>query len=92
MSYKLKLSDKAQKELNEFVKSGKKVTIKKIYKFFEELREHPYRGTGKPEPLKHNFSGMWSRRIDAKNRMVYLVEDEIITVQIISLKGHYTDK
>lgn len=42
---------------------------------------------GKPEPLKNNFSGFWSRRIDGANRIVYKIEGEFI--QIIQCKGHY---
>ncbi|MDR2149098.1 MAG: Txe/YoeB family addiction module toxin, partial [Tannerella sp.] len=47
----------------------------------------PYTGIGKPEPLKHELSGKWSRRIDRKNRFIYSVENEIL--YIYSLKGHY---
>ena len=46
-------------------------------------------GIGKPEPLKENLSGMWSRRIDDTNRIVYYEKDEII--YIVSCKGHYDD-
>ena len=44
-------------------------------------------GVGKPEPLKGNLSGIWSRRIDAKNRLVYRVTDD--AVEIIQCRGHY---
>ena len=48
-------------------------------------------GTGKPEQLKH-LNNLWSRRLDKKNRMVYTISEEIITVFVISVKGHYGDK
>lgn len=51
------------------------------------ISETPFSGIGKPEPLKHNMSGFWSRRIDRENRIVYEVKQNAI--QIYSLKGHY---
>jgi len=47
----------------------------------------PFKGIGKPEPLKHELAGKWSRRIDRKNRFIYAVENN--TLYIYSLKGHY---
>ncbi len=59
----------------------------KIRKMCEEMRINPQKGTGKPEPLKHDFSGYWSRRIDRENRFVYLFDDDFVC--IIQAKGHY---
>lgn len=53
----------------------------------EELAQHPFTGIGKPEPLKHAFSGYWSRRINREHRLVYEVSDSIVS--ILSAKGHY---
>jgi toxin YoeB len=53
----------------------------------EELAQHPFTGTGKPEPLKHEFSGCWSSRINREHRLVYEVSDNIVS--ILSAKGHY---
>ena len=50
-------------------------------------KRNPFEGIGKPEPLKNNLSGMWSRRIDEENRIVYYEEDGIL--YIISCRGHY---
>ncbi|WP_323670358.1 Txe/YoeB family addiction module toxin [Psychroflexus montanilacus] len=47
---------------------------------------------GKPEQLKHNLSGYWSRRINKKDRLIYQVVEDIVTVYIISAIGHYDDK
>ncbi|HEY5462351.1 MAG TPA: Txe/YoeB family addiction module toxin [Hanamia sp.] len=55
-----------------------------------EVRETPYEGSGRPEPLKYELSGKWSRRITHEHRMVYSVTNNI--VEINSLKGHYDKK
>lgn len=56
--------------------------LAKLNRLIEECRRHPYEGTGKPEPLKNDYSGWWSRRIDRENRLVYRVEgDSLIIVQ-----------
>jgi len=62
-------------------------TLKRILKLIEECARTPFEGTGKPEPLRENMSGYWSRRIDAKNRMVYKVKDK--RLQVIQLRYHY---
>ena len=49
--------------------------LKKILALIDEIRKTPFSGTGKPEPLKHNLSGCWSRRIDDKERIVYRVDE-----------------
>jgi toxin YoeB len=59
----------------------------KIRKMCEEMQIDPKKGTGKPEPLKHEFTGYWSRRIDRENRLVYTFDDDFI--YIIQAKGHY---
>ena len=53
----------------------------------DELTEHPFTGTGKPEPLKHQLKGLWSRRIDKEHRLIYEVIEP--SVVIISALGHY---
>ena len=61
----------------------------KIEKILIELSEHPTYGTGQVEQLKGNLSGYWSRRIDKFNRIIYFIEEKIVTITIISAKGHY---
>lgn len=61
--------------------------IKKINQLLNDIKRHNFTGIGKPEPLKNELSGFWSRRIDGKNRIVYKIENDII--QIIQCKGHY---
>ncbi|NCB59116.1 MAG: Txe/YoeB family addiction module toxin [Gammaproteobacteria bacterium] len=64
-----------------------KKTLKRINKLIEEMKRTPFEGIGKPEPLKMNLSGFWSRRIDDTNRLVYAVDDHRFT--IISCRYHY---
>jgi len=68
-------------------KSGNKAIQKKIEQLILAIIEEPYSGIGKPEPLKYEFSGKWSRRINDEHRIIYeLIED---VLYIYSLKGHY---
>ena len=92
MIYELLLSGQAKKDLESHAKAGDRKKLEKIYLLLEELTRHPETGTGKPEKLKHEFAGLWSRRIDEKNRLVYKINDTIITVIIIAAKGHYSDR
>ena len=62
-------------------------TLKRINRLIEDTKRHPFEGIGKPEPLRENLSGFWSRRIDDTNRLVYAIGDEFIT--IISCRYHY---
>ena len=66
--------------------------FKKLYKLIPELELHPRSGTGHPEPLKGGKDITWSRRITAHDRIIYDIIDDIITVIIIELEGHYNDK
>lgn len=64
-----------------------KKTLKRINKLLNDAKRSPFEGSGKPEPLKENLSGFWSRRIDDTNRLVYAVDDSALT--IISCRYHY---
>ncbi|ELB2105361.1 Txe/YoeB family addiction module toxin [Vibrio parahaemolyticus] len=64
-----------------------KKTLKRINKLINDVKRSPFEGIGKPEPLKENLSGFWSRRIDDTNRLVYAVDDQATT--IISCRYHY---
>jgi toxin YoeB len=90
--YSVSLSDKARKDLSFLHKTGGKALTKRIDRMFEELGENPYVGIGKPEQLKNNLSGLWSRRIDKKHRLVYQIIEQSVTVFVIAAKGHYDDK
>lgn len=78
---------KAKEHLSFWVKTGNKSILKKILHITKSIIENPYEGIGKPEPLKHELTGYWSRRINQEHRFVYEVDDD--KVIILSLKGHY---
>ena len=66
-----------------------KKILKRINQLIKDMRRNPFNGIGKPEPLKGNLTGLWSRRIDERHRIVYLIENEALL--IFSCKGHYND-
>lgn len=86
--YKIVLDKQAIEDLLYYSQSNPKNLVK-IVKLIESISKTPFEGIGKPEPLKHNFSGYWSRRISDVNRIIYKVDNE--TIKIASLKGHYDD-
>jgi len=67
-----------------------KKTLKKVNKLIEDVERNGYIGLGKPERLKGELSGFWSRRIDEKNRLIYKIEEGII--EIAQCRTHYGDK
>ncbi|HCQ11718.1 Txe/YoeB family addiction module toxin [Flavobacterium sp.] len=87
--YQVIIKATAEKDLSKHKKSGDKASIKKILKILNELKEHPYTGTGNPEELKYELSGFWSRRINKKDRLIYEVQEEVVTVFVVSAFGHY---
>lgn len=64
-----------------------KRVLKRVNLLIKDISRSPFDGIGKPEPLKNNLSGWWSRRIDETNRIVYYEQDGIIYV--VSCRGHY---
>jgi toxin YoeB len=79
---------KAKADLAYWKKINNIIVLKKIRKLIESILETPFIGIGKPEQLKHELTGCWSRRIDKEHKVVYeLVEEEKIL--IYSLRGHY---
>ena len=64
----------------------------KAERLIDELREHPKTGTGRPEQLKGNRSGQWSRRISDKHRLVYEIFEREVYVEVITAYGHYGDR
>ncbi len=93
MRYKILFEPKADLDFIMHSKAGNKILIQKIERLLEELKVHPYDGIGKPHRLKHyGDREVWSRRIDSRHRMLYTVEDDVVTVFVISLWGHYGDR
>ena len=66
-----------------------KKILKRINALIKDIQRNPFDGIGKPEPLRGNRSGWWSRRIDGENRVVYKVEGDMAI--IAACKGHYDD-
>ena len=62
-------------------------TLKRINTLIKEIQRDPFAGIGKPEPLKYDFQGAWSRRIDAENRLIYMLDESGIA--FLSFKDHY---
>lgn len=89
--YQLIFSPQAREDLSR-LKKDEPQAFKKASKLLGELVEHPFTGSGKPEVLKGNRSGQWSRRISQKHRLVYEVTENVIQVYILSAYGHYGDK
>ncbi len=64
-----------------------KKTLKRINALIKDIQRSPFDGIGKPEPLRHDFAGWWSRRIDDTNRIVYRINEE--NLEIVQCRTHY---
>ena len=83
----IEFTKQAEKDLEFWKKSGNKLIQKKISDILKSIQQNPFEGIGKPEPLKHKYSGFWSRRIDDEHRLIYKYgEDEIL---IAKCRFHY---
>jgi len=89
--YTVIFSPKAEQDLKALKKSEPQA-YKKARLLIEELAEHPKTGRGKPELKKYDLEGFYARKITDKHRLVYSIDDETVTVDIVSAKGHYDDK
>ena len=83
----IKFTPKANEDILFFKKSGQNKVLKKIRELLESILKNPFKGIGKPEPLKYSLSGVWSRRINKEHRLIYeVIEDRIF---VLSARGHY---
>jgi toxin YoeB len=82
-------SDEAQRDIDYWKKTGNKIVQRKIQQLLDAIEENPHDGIGKPEPLRHRFSGLWSRRINREHRIIYQLLENNQTIKVYSLKGHY---
>ncbi len=92
MTYQLIFTEEALKDIEILKRKGDKQTLKKLASFFSELKSHPRTGTGQVERLKHYTEETFSRRINREHRLIYRVQDETVTVLVLSSFGHYKDK
>ena len=81
----------AQEHWEYWKKNDPNIT-KRIKKLLADILEHPYTGIGKPEPLKYELAGKWSRRINSEHRLIYSVHNDMIEIYIFSMKYHYSKK
>ena len=79
---------KALDDIDYWKKAGNKTVHAKITKLLESIAKTPYSGIGKPEPLKHQLSGYWSRRITNEHRLIYAIKAD--RIKVISLRFHYS--
>ena len=83
------LLEQARKDRDYWKKSGNTKIQNRISALLRDIQQHPFTGIGKPEPLKHNLKGLWSRRINEEHRLVYQVADGLIYVYVLSMRVHY---
>lgn len=87
--YIVEIGDIAREHLRKIYKSGNKSDIKNVEIILKELEIHPKIGKGQPEELKYQLTGLWSRRINKKDRLIYEINENEVIVTIISANGHY---
>ena len=86
MKRKLIFSDEAWEDYLYWQDTDRSM-LRRINQLIKEVRRNPYEGIGKPEPLKHQFAGWWSRRIDGEHRFLYRATEQAI--EIATLRNHY---
>jgi toxin YoeB len=86
------LLEQAQKDRDYWKESGNKAIMNRITALLKDIVEHPYTGKGKPEPLKYDLAGKWSRRINSEHRIIYSVNEDIVTVNVFAMRYHYSKK
>lgn len=84
---KIVVYEEFERDLNLWKEQNKRI-VEKIQKLLEAIAKDPFKGIGKPEPLKYQLSGCWSRRINKEHRLVYRVQNE--ELQLISCRYHYS--
>ncbi len=85
----LKFTTAAKSDLEWWKQHGDDATKRKIKQLLTELEEHPRTGIGKPELLSGDLKGVWSRRINKKDRILYEIHDNVVVVLVLSMRGHY---
>ena len=90
--YKITLSRQAHEDYLYFSRSGNQAVLEKIKSLLEDMAAHPYTGIGKPESLKYELAGKWSRRINSEHRIVYAVHDDVVEVYVLAMRFRYGKK
>ena len=81
---------KAKKDLEYWKQLGDVKIMKRITQLLKDIEQHPFSGMGKPEPLKGNLQGKWSRRITEEHRMAYSISSGRIYIYVFSMRYHYS--
>lgn len=82
--------DAALEDRDYWLKTHNTKIMKRISALLEDILSHPFTGIGKPEPLKGNLRGKWSRRINDEHRLIYQVSENKIYVYVFSMRYHYS--
>lgn len=85
----IRFTKEALDDLSYWKKIGNKQILTKIESLLVDIAEHPFSGIGKPEALRLELAGYWSRRINSEHRIVYRVENDQVVVIVISMRHHY---
>jgi toxin YoeB len=88
----IRFSSKAQEDIEYWKKSGNKGIQNRINALLKDMSAHPFRGIGKPEPLKYDFADCWSRRINKIHRIVYAVRESVGDIYVLARRYHYSRK
>ena len=83
------LLKQAQADRDYWKHTGNKRILKRITDLLKDIEQHPFTGIGKPEPLKGNHQGKWSRRITDEHRLIYSVSSGCIYIYVFSMRFHY---
>ncbi len=87
--YKIEFTEVADEDKEAWKKSGQKILMNRITRLLKDIEEHPKTGIGKPEALKYDLAGNYSRKINDEHRIVYSIDEERLAVTVHSLRGHY---
>lgn len=83
------LLEQAERDLAYWKRFGNKQIMNRITALLKDIALHPYTGIGKPEALKYQLGGYWSRRINSEHRIIYAVHEEVVTVYVLAMRYHY---
>lgn len=84
------LLEQARRDRDYWKQIGDKKIMARISALLADIMEHPFTGIGKPEPLRGNLRGKWSRRINKEHRLIYSVSNGMLYVYVFSLRFHYS--
>lgn len=84
--------EQAEKDREYWKSTGNKAIMNRITALLKDIAEHPFTGIGKPEPLKYELAGFWSRRINSEHRIIYSVQGDVVAVYVLSMRYHYSKR